>query len=621
MENPILLPQHYSLVTDGLAKYGCEFDDDIWTFTNPNRDSIADRPTLFKWPKILVEPYNLSPHYAGLLKSVAACMLVGLAGVRYSPETVKVKLTYIRRLFFGAHEKGFPKLATMTAMQAQKIIEELFLNNGEKKHCNKTIGQCLFSINLVHRLSSYTGDGFESEPFPTKVRKRILFGFRELEEWEAPPNNASFYLLRQAIKLIDTCTECLLRVYGKYVGAVDNIKAQGVTNRAAVAKYADSVISNEIFSFGPGLGQSLESLKASRQQDISTLLCHIQTACFIVITFTTAPRISEVRRARVGSISKRKHYTGREYYYYSSARSKKRYSADLESSYGDQGEDDPWVLSSAAVKAFETLTRLSAPARLASGTDNLWLVSSGDTLWPFFPKVGFNVIGVTAVNIRLNTFAKFIGLSEVTGWSGRLHSHMGRKLFARFVAMRDRSALGDLAVQYSHTSAYSVDISYAKPGIEFRRLVKDELALEMEAAVRDLVGVDSGTIYTTPSGVHQSESILRFAGEFKTNKDVLLLLGRGVKLIPCQWGACNYKQELSACEGSREEPNPSKRTPEVCSRCSNFLATPKHEIWWQQYRDDSLKWLSLSGMPDQTRHVLKLRLQQAEKVLGVIARG
>ena len=230
MENSNLLPQHYSLVTVGLAKYGCEFDDDIWSFTNPNRDSIADRPTLFKWPKILCGPYNLSPHYAGLLKSVAACMLVGLAGIRYSPETVKVKIIYIRRFFFDAHEKGFPTLATMTAMQAQKMIEHIFSNNGKKKHCNKTIGHCLFSINLVHRLSSYTGDGFESEPFPTKIRKRILFGFRELEEWEAPPNNVSFYLLKQAIKLIDSCTEDLLRVYVKYVEAVKYIKAQGETN-------------------------------------------------------------------------------------------------------------------------------------------------------------------------------------------------------------------------------------------------------------------------------------------------------------------------------------------------------------------------------------------------------
>ena len=621
MENTNLSPQHYSLVTDGLAKYGCDFHDDIWTFTNPSRDSIADRPTTFNWPKILDQPYKLSPHYAGLLKSVTACMLVGLAGVRYSPETVNVKIKFIRRFLFRAYERGFPALATITAIQAQKIIEELFSNNGEKRHCNKTIGQCLFSINLIHRLSTYTGDGFESEPFPTKARKRILFGFRELEEWQAPPNNVSFYLLKQAMKLIDSCTEELLRVYGKYVEAVEKIKARGETNRTTIAKYADSAISNENFRFSPGLCKPLDSLKASRQQDVSALLCHIQTACFIVITFTTAPRISEVRRARVNSISKRKHYTGREYYYYSSARSKTRYSADLESSYDDQGGDDPWVLSSAAVKAFETLTRLSAPARMASGSDNLWLVSNGDTLWPFFPKIGFNVISSTAMNIRLNTFSKFIELSEVTGWSRRLHSHMGRKLFARFVAMRDRSALGDLAVQYSHTSAYSVDISYAKPGVEFRRLVKDELALEIEAAVRDLIGVDIGTIYTTPSGVHQSESILRFAGEIRTNKDILLLLRRGVKLIPCQWGACNYKQELSACEGSREEPNPVKRTPEVCSRCSNFLATPKHEIWWQQYRGDSLKWLSLSGIPDQTRNVLKLRLQQAEKVLSIIARG
>jgi hypothetical protein len=498
-------------------------------------------------------------------------------------------------------------------------VDDLFLSNSETTLCKKTIEQYMFIINQVHRLSPFTGDGFDSEPFSEKVRKKASFACQELRVWEAPPNNASFYLLRKAISFIDSFSGSVTRIYERYVNAVNYMKSNGVTSRVAVAKYADRAILDEKFDSGSGVDQFATTLKANRQQDVAILLGHIQTACFIVITFTTAPRMSEVRRAGVGSISKRKHYTGKEYYYYSAARSKKRYSADLEKSDGDQGVDAPWVLSSAAVRAFQTLIRLSSPARMTSGLDNLWLVSNGDTLWPFFSKAGFSVLSGCTLNIRLNKFANFIGLADATGWKGSLHSHMGRKLFARFVAMRDRSALGDLAVQYSHISAYSLDISYAKPGAEFRRLVKDELAQEMEMAVRDLVGIESNMIYTTKSGDLQSKSIVRFAGEIRSTKDVLLLLGRGVKLIPCQWGVCNYNQELSACEGSKEEPNPEKKTPQVCSRCSNFLATPKHEIWWQQYYDDSLKWLSLSGLPAQTRHILTIRMQQADKILRVIA--
>jgi len=615
------LSHQHPTVTEGLAKYGLKFDDDVWVFANPSRDSTADRPTRFNWPDLLTAPYMLSPHYARLLKLVIACLLSGLAGVTYSPATAKVKLQSIRRFFFCAFQRGFPALATMTALQAQKIVGELFLSSGEAIICKKTAEQYMFIINQVHRLSLFTGDGFDSEPFPRKVRKKASFACQDLRAWDAPPNPASFYLLRKAMNFIDCFSESVIRIYEKYIDAVNHMKYKGVISRGAVARYADKAILDEAFDCGAGADQFMHTLKASRQQDVAILLGHIQTACFIVITFTTAPRMSEVRRAKVGSINKRKHYTGKEYYYYSAARSKKRYSADLEKSDGDQGEDAPWVLSSAAVTAYQTLIRLSSPARLSSGLDNLWLVSPGDSLWPFFSSAGFSVLSGCSLNLRLNKFAKFIGLSEATGWDGSLHSHMGRKLFARFVAMRDRSALGDLAVQYSHTSAYSVDISYAKPGAEFRRLVKDELAQEMEVAMLDLVGVESNMIYTTKGGDLKSKSIVRFAGEIRSTKDVLLLLGRGVKLIPCQWGACNYKQEFSACEGSKEEPNPEKKTPEVCGRCSNFLATPKHEIWWQQYRDDSLKWLSLSGLPDQTRHVLSVRLQQAEQILSVIASG
>ncbi|MDI2589817.1 hypothetical protein POF45_00005, partial [Pseudomonas sp. 681] len=435
--------------------------------------------------------------------------------------------------------------------------------------------------------------------------------------WEAPPEPVCIYLLRSAIRFLDVMTEELLRIFFKYVFAVEEAKGQGLVTKKKISAFANAVLKGENFPSGSEFDTLIKNLKADKPNDIASLLNHLQTACFVIISYTSGPRVSEIRRASTESLKYVRHIKGREFPYYYAARSKKRFSGDRNVSNATEDES-PWVLSPAGVIAFGVLKRLSEPARAKSKKDNLWLVTAGNALWPFNARQGYSVISSTAINKRLNSFAVFMNLKSTIGWEGRLYSHMGRKHFARFIAKRDRAALGDLALQYSHTSAYSVDISYAKPDSEFRRLLKEEFNVEMESVALELAGLSPQQIFHNVGAKFESRTIGKFVGQVRSIKEIRILLSRGTILVPCQWGVCMYRQETSACKGSKQEPNPENRSPSTCVGCLNFIATPKHRLWWQNYKDDSLRFLRQSNLPQQTRLILTSRLEECEEVLRII---
>jgi hypothetical protein len=193
---------------------------------------------------------------------------------------------------------------------------------------------------------------------------------------------------------------------------------------------------------------------------------------------------------------------------------------------------------------------------------------------------------------------------------------MGRKHFARFIAKRDRTGLGALAIQYSHASAVSVDISYAMPDREFYRMIKDELSEAMSSVVNSLVQTDERNIFTV-GGEKIKKVVERFRGISITTLESKRLLTSGAMIHPCQWGYCYYEKASSSCQGG-VMPNPIERSPEVCAGCRNFIATPEHAVWWREFMEDSNKVLSLAGVPQQLRAVVSKRISMAREILDVI---
>jgi hypothetical protein len=227
------------------------------------------------------------------------------------------------------------------------------------------------------------------------------------------------------------------------------------------------------------------------------------------------------------------------------------------------------------------------------------------------------------LNRHLNEFARFAGLADRTGWHGRLHSHMGRKACARFIAKRDRTALADLAIQFGHLSPHVTDACYGQPDSEYRRLIGEELAGQMQEVATELAGLDVTVSYTNMD-TGQLDTVrrraTRFLGEMRSALDVRRLLTAGVHLVPCDWGMCIYRQETSLCEGTREGPSAERRSPNVCRKCLNFVATPKHLPFWRRRIGDCRRVLAHRGLPEQTKSLVEQRLAEALDVVTKIQR-
>lgn len=113
----------------------------------------------------------------------------------------------------------------------------------------------------------------------------------------------------------------------------------------------------------------------------------------------------------------------------------------------------------------------------------------------------------------------------------------------------------------------------------------------------------------------------RFVGEMRRAVDVRRLLAAGVRLVPCDWGMCIYRQETSLCEGTRDGPSPERRSPSVCRKCLNFVATRKHLPFWRRRVGDCQRVLSHRGLPEQTQRLVELRLIEAQSVVRAIQGG
>jgi hypothetical protein len=200
---------------------------------------------------------------------------------------------------------------------------------------------------------------------------------------------------------------------------------------------------------------------------------------------------------------------------------------------------------------------------------------------------------------------------------------MGRKACARFIAKRDRTALADLALQFGHLSAYVTDVAYARPDAEYRRLIDEELAAEMQDVAVELAGLDVGRTFSNmaaPDLTALRGRVANFVGELRSTVDVRRLLGQGVRLVPCDWGMCVYREETSACGGNQFGPSAERRSPVVCPKCINFVATEKHRPYWRRRVEDCQHVLALRAIPEQVRRLVELRMAEAKEILSSISR-
>ena len=612
-------------VMGALRPFGIALNADTWVWP-ALPGAVHNRE--FRWSTFL-KPFaraRMSQDEAGaVLRWLAACWLTGCGGEckPTRPRRVVNQLRDVRRLLCILLREKHSSLETITPRQAQRALEALYLDqNGACRATNRTVLDSVRSFQDLYRLRPYLPAAVVLDPFPLSFVRSICARAKKSVPWEAPPEPVCLELIRQAIRLLGPPADDIVRLREKYITACESTKKHSPF-RNGPRVMARAALKGERFATLPHESEPWTDLDAEDPQTIKALVCALEGACAVILLFLSGPRVSEVQRAGPGSLQYVRHDNGIEYPYFFAERSKQSVSRRLffAASERDRASRRGWILGPSGVRALEVLEGLSGALRKLSRLPSYWLTVQCSGLWPAYRRPQITAIAPATINHRLKSFVRFVELHERTGWRGRLHTHMGRKACARFIAKRDRTALADLAIQFGHLSAYITDVGYARPDAEYRRLIDEELAGELQEVAADLASLDIDHTFANMNCEAVAEirdRAVRFLGQLLSEADVRRLLGRGVRLVPCDWGMCIYREELSACEGNEFGPSAERRSPAVCVKCMNFLATQKHRPFWQRRLDDCKRWLAHRDLPDQTQHLLNNRLAEAQAVLAAI---
>ena len=154
-----------------------------------------------------------------------------------------------------------------------------------------------------------------------------------------------------------------------------------------------------------------------------------------------------------------------------------------------QGMPRTWAASDSVVEVVQFLVELYADIRDHTGHSYLFL---GKTPAAPIPLPGRKLprLGAESLSPRLLAFVNSPHRSA--GSENRLHAHMARKTFARFVVMRDKSALESLSYHYGHVHSAVTDGAYVGVDMALAKLLREEDRADLADALMDLLS--SGTL-------------------------------------------------------------------------------------------------------------------------------
>jgi len=353
--------------------------------------------------------------------------------------------------------------------------------------------------------------------------------------------------------------------------------------------------------------------------ELGDFIDFLYIASFIVISYLVGPRVSEVLGLQTGCVSplgtrddETTDSSGHGVIVGNIFKHESNY-------YGRRHE---WVAPPPAIHAISVLEALSAPHRQRSGRTELWLRPRkrhfGVSEWRSDASPVLWIPPTSWINQGLQRFARWLNLPPWNGRPWKLSSHQGRKTFARFAALRDRTSLFALAQQLGHRDRLATDHGYVGTDYALDREIDAGILEESISAWEHMLSAPNlggragkEILASRPRfhGAHMQKDLRNYAQ---------MLTDAGLTLGVCDWGFCVYRQEYSACLGTATGPNPVRREPSTCVRCRNFVLSAQHRPYWedQAIRHEAL--LNEPALPTQTLKIARERLTEALAVLHSI---
>jgi len=596
--------------------------DVTWTFT-PTTLLEEEYPVRITWDFILPSGQRFTdPEYAPLLES--AKQLLSLIRRRALISQLPQRATTVAAYFFRLRKllrwmdtegfRRFSELDSAALLRFRGAIARGKTRTGAAVSAG-TIQSTLNLFVYLYHFRSQLGDALSVDPFPGQTAGELAGVHQSrsrLHHGPYTPDAVAVRLIQGAIDFLTSSAFDILGAREIYASAIAAARRRGRSASACNCTAVRALRKVTILTpKGPQTGLSA--------RDLSELLDMLYAACFAVISYLVGPRVSEILHLQAGCVQSRPVHD-------SSVASELvmmvgtifKHEADY------HGRPHEWVVPPDAVHAVSVLEALSAPHRLQTGRRELWLRVRGDsrsrgaTEWRHQFPGPFHIPTSTCFVYLLNRFAHWIGLPNHDGKPWHLTTHQGRKTFARFAALRDRSALFALAQHFGHRDYATTDRDYVGTDYALDREIHGEILEQSVSAWEHMLSVP------TLGGRAGSEILakrpqfrgIRVKADLKTY--ARMLVEAGLILGVCDYGYCVYRQEYSACRGNAAGPNPVNREPSTCARCKNFAVSIQHRPYWleQMRRCDTL--LNEPALPTQSLRIVRERLEEARTMLRSI---
>lgn len=596
---------------------GSSWQDVVWVFA-PTTLLEEEYPFRIRWDFTLPSGQCFTdPHYASLLES--AKQLLSLIRMRalqsHLPQrasTVAGYFMHLRELLRWMDKEGFRRFADLDSaalLRYQGAITRRKNGTGAAV-LPATVQKHLSLLVYLYHFRVELGDGLSVDPCPGQSAGELAGVHRsDTRRWPYTPDAIAVPLIQGAIEFLTSSAIDILRAREIYATAFAEAQQRGRSGSACNNTAVRALRTVRLVTHS-------EVQRIHSARDLSERLDMLYAACFVVISYLVGPRASEVLHLHAGCVQSRtEHGLSRETELAVIVGSIFKREADY---YGRPHE---WVAPPAAVHAISVLEALSASHRLQSGRNELWLRVHGDsrsrgaTEWQRELIGPFHIPTTTCIVYLLNRFALWLGLLPYEGQRWHLTTHQGRKTFARFAALRDRSALFALAQHLGHRDRAITDQSYVGTDYALDREIHAEvleqsvLAWEHMLSAPELGGRAGSEILAKRPQFRG----VRMKGDLKAY--ARMLVEAGLILGVCDYGYCVYRQEYSACRGNAAGPNPIYREPSTCARCKNFAVSTQHRPYWfeQMRRCEAL--LNEPALPTQSLKIARERLEEARAML------
>ena len=588
--------------------------NDVQWMLAPTSALQEDRPVVIRWDFTLPSGRLFTHrHYAALLESARehlALIRVGASRSRTGCAGSSLRLYFqcMRALIRWMIQEGLERFADLDAERVADFTQALRRRRGRTRTTisRETLSHYYRVLTGLHQHRGTVRDALQFDPFPGISVRAATPGTDVRNPESYTPDVVAIPLIQGAIELLNAAAFRTLAVRESCLQTYQRLCAAKVDRRAARLRVLSALYEITIDTpLGPYRFDSHRSL--------SRLIDLLYGACFVVVSYLVGPRVSEILRLQAGCVQPFDR-PGSDASLSIAVIVGAIYKAE---SY--HGRRHQWIAPPPAIHAITVLEALSEPHRARSGRADLWqrprIRDLGIDEWLPDSTMMLRVSDTRSANERVNRFVKWLGVPRYKGRRWKFSSHQGRKTFARFVALRDRTAIYALAQHLGHRDMRQTDQAYVGTDYQLHREIETEVldqsvsAWELMLSARTLGGRMGAEVLARRPRFRGS----RVKQEIRAYARVLA--ETGLTLGVCEWGYCVYREEVSACHGSPTAPDPVRREPSTCARCKNFSLTDAHRPYWIDQVDRYQRLLNDPALPTQTLKIARTRLDEARALI------